>query len=79
MSLRAILAPKAVSVRRANIEALVGVFSWSASFAAMKFSVREFTPFLAVWFQTLFGLMVLAPAAMYRNELRLPKHTRSFR
>jgi drug/metabolite transporter (DMT)-like permease len=74
MSLRAILAPKAVSVRRANIEALMCVLFWSASFASMKFSVREFTPFLAVWFRTLFGLMMLAPAAAYRNELRLPKH-----
>jgi drug/metabolite transporter (DMT)-like permease len=72
MSLKNILSPRAISARRAGVEVFLCVLFWSASFAAMKISVAEVEPLLAVWLRILFGLFLIIPAARYRGEFRRP-------
>jgi drug/metabolite transporter (DMT)-like permease len=38
----------------------------------MKIAVGEISPFLAVWFRILFGLLVIIPAAIYRGDCGRP-------
>jgi drug/metabolite transporter (DMT)-like permease len=66
------LASRVISPRRAGVEVTLCVFSWAASFASMKIAVLEISPFLAVWFRILFGLLIITPAIIYRGDYRRP-------
>jgi drug/metabolite transporter (DMT)-like permease len=38
----------------------------------MKIAVGEISPFIAVWFRILFGLLIITPATIYRGDYRRP-------
>jgi len=72
VNIRLIIAPSAISQRRACAEIVLCVLFWGASFASMRIAVGELTPLLAVWFRVALGLPVLTAAALLRGELRPP-------